>query len=109
MQDFHFVMKHNKAAPSLFLACAQGDHIGEAVLTCRKAGGKQETYLKVTFSDLLVSSYQTGGSASGDDIPMDQISMNFAKIKIETFGQDAKGAVKPGPKATYDLKQVSKV
>src|SRR5919204_6894167 len=71
MQDFHFVMKVNKASPKLFLACASGEHIKKAELTCRKAGKEQQEYYKVTFSDLLVSSYQTSGSGSSDVIPMD--------------------------------------
>src|SRR5450755_3906540 len=58
MQDFHFVMKANKASPKLFLSCACGDHIPEAVLACRKAGGKQQDFMTVKMSDLIVSSYQ---------------------------------------------------
>ena len=61
MQDFHFTMPDNKASPALFLACAQGDHIKSAILTCRKAGKEQQEFLKVTMSDILVSSFQTGG------------------------------------------------
>src|SRR5687767_198417 len=55
MQDFHFVMRVNKASPKLMLACATGEHIKQAVLTCRKAGGEQQEYMKVTMSDILVS------------------------------------------------------
>jgi type VI secretion system secreted protein Hcp len=62
MDDVHFVMKTSKASPKLMLACASGQHIKKAVLTCRKAGGEQQEYLKVTFSDLLVSSYHGGGA-----------------------------------------------
>jgi type VI secretion system secreted protein Hcp len=76
MQDFHFVMKVNKASPKLMLACASGEHIKQAVLTCRKAGKEQQEFLKVTMSDLLVSSYQTGGSGHGGVMPTDQISLN---------------------------------
>src|SRR2546422_10518761 len=61
MQDFHFMMNVNKASPKLFLACATGDHIPKAVLTGRKAGKDQQDYLKVTFTDLLVSSFHTNG------------------------------------------------
>ena len=61
MQDFHFVMKVNKSSPKLLLACATGDHIKKAVLVCRKAGKTQQEFLKITMSDLLVSSFQTGG------------------------------------------------
>src|SRR5712692_175734 len=53
MQDFHFVMKVNKASPKLFLACATGEHIKKGVLTCRKAGKEQQEFLKITLSDLL--------------------------------------------------------
>ena len=104
MQDFHFVMKHNKASPKLMLACATGEHIGDAVLTCRKAGKTPQTFLKVSFNDILISSYQTGGSGSSDILPVDQVSLNFSKIKMESFVQDEKGQVKAGPKGTYNLK-----
>jgi type VI secretion system secreted protein Hcp len=109
MQDFHFVMKINKASPKLMLACATGEHIKKAVLTCRKAGSEQQEYLKVTMSDLLVSSYQTGGSAHGDVVPTDQISLNFSKIEFEYKEQKADGTLGGAVKTGYDLKLNKKV
>ncbi|MDW8129662.1 MAG: type VI secretion system tube protein Hcp [Bryobacterales bacterium] len=105
MQDFNFVMKVNKASPKLFLACARGDHIKSAVLTCRKAGKDQQEYLKVTFSDVLVSSYQTSGAAGSDMLPMDQISLNFSKIEFEYREQKADGTLGGAIKSWYDVKQ----
>ena len=104
MQDFHFVMKVNKATPKLFLACATGEHIKKAVLIARKAGKEQQEYLKVTFSDILVSSYQTGGSGGGSAIPMEQISLNYAKIEFEYKEQKPDGTLGGAIKAGYDLK-----
>ncbi|MCC7497238.1 MAG: type VI secretion system tube protein Hcp [Bryobacterales bacterium] len=109
MQDFHFVMRINKASPKLMLACATGQHIPKGVLTCRKAGGTQQEYLTVNFADLLISSYQTGGSAGGEVLPIDQISFNFSKIEMEYKMQDAKGNLTGGIKTGYDLKQNKKV
>jgi len=106
MQDFHFTMLHSKASPALMLACAQGDHIASAILTCRKAGKEQQEFLKITMSDCLVSSFQTGGSAGGDVIPTDQVSLNFAKIEHEYKEQDSKGALGGSVKKTFDLKKV---
>ena len=103
MQDFHFTMRVNKASPKLMLACASGEHIKEAILTCRKAGKEQQEYLKIKFTDLLVSSYQTGGSA-GDVIPMDQIALNFSKIELEYKEQKPDGTLGGATKAGYDLK-----
>lgn len=103
MQDFHFTMEHSKASPALMLACATGDHIKSALLTCRKAGKDQQEFLKITMSDCLISSYQTGGS-SGKVIPTDQISINFAKIEHEYKAQDATGKVTGSVKKQYDLR-----
>lgn len=108
MQDFHFVMKHNKASPKLMLACAEGEHLKKGVLTCRKAGKDQQEFLKVTMSDLLVSSYQTSGSAHGDEIPTDQISLNFSKIEFEYKEQKADGSVSTAAKVGYDLKTMKR-
>ncbi len=104
MQDFHFVMKVNKSSPKLLLACANGEHIKKATLVCRKAGKEQQEFLKITFSDLLVSSYQTGGSGHGDILPTDQISLNFAKIEYEYKEQKPDGTLGGAVKAGYDLK-----
>jgi type VI secretion system secreted protein Hcp len=106
MQDFHFTMLINKASPALFLACAQGDHIKNATLTCRKAGKDQQEFLKVEMSDVLVSSYQTGGSGGANVLPTDQVSLNFAKIQVEYKAQDAKGALTGSVTKWFDMKNV---
>ncbi len=103
MQDFSFSMKVNKASPKLFLACATGQHIKEANLTCRKAGKEQQEYLKIKFSDLLISSYQTGGSA-GSEVPTESISFNFAKIEVSYAPQKETGGLDSPVIHKYDLK-----
>ena len=107
MQDFHFTMTVNKSSPKLFLACANGEHIKKATLTARKAGKDQQDYLKVTFSDLLVSSFQTSGMADAGHLPIDQISLNFAKLEMEYKEQKADGSLGGAIKAMYDLKQMT--
>ena len=109
LQDFHFVMKINKASPKLFLACATGEHIKKAVLTERKAGKEQQEFMKITFTDLLVTSFQTGGSSSGNILPTEQIALNFAKIELEYKEQKADGTLGGPIKTGYDLKANKKV
>ena len=106
MHDFAFTMKMNKATPKLFLACATGEHIPEALLTVRKAGKEQQEYLKVKFSDLLVSSYTPTGSAYGDEVPTESITLNFAKVEIEYREQLATGDLGGTIRAAYDLKRM---
>jgi type VI secretion system secreted protein Hcp len=103
MQDFNFSMHVNKASPKLLLACATGQHIASALLTCRKAGKEQQEYMKVKFSDLLISSFQTGGS-QGDVVPVDQITFNFAKIEYEYYPQKKDGTLDAKVPVWYDLK-----
>ena len=108
-QDFHFVMRVNKASPKLKLACASGEHIKKAVLTCRKAGKDQQEFLKWTFSDCLVSSFQQGGSLEGGIVPLDQISFAYGKIEMEYKEQKPDGTLGGGIKAGWDLKGNTKV
>jgi type VI secretion system secreted protein Hcp len=108
MQDFHFTTKVNKAGPKLMIACATGEHISSAKLICRKAGGEQWEYMTWTLTDVLVSSYQAGGT-EGNTIPMEQFSLNFAKIEFEYKPQKPDGSLDAPVKAGYDLKAYTKV
>jgi type VI secretion system secreted protein Hcp len=108
MNDFSFTMKLNTASPKLFLACAQGEHIKSAWLTAHRASAKRADYfLKWSFADLLVSSYQTGGA--GGEAPLDQVSFNFAKIEVEYKEQKPDGTFGPGLKAGWDVKTNKKL
>lgn len=102
-QDFSFVTPVSKASPKLFLACASGEHIKQAILTARKAGKGQQEFLKVTLTDLLVSSYQTD-AAGGDAVPTDQVSLNFSKIEVAYREQKADGSLGESQVAGWDIK-----
>ena len=105
MQDFSFVTATSKASPELFLHCATGEHIRSGVLTVRSAGERQLEFLKVTMSDVLVSSWQQSGSS---EIPMDQVSINFAKIEIAYTTQSASGGAGETVSAGWDVKTNTK-
>ena len=104
MQDFHFVMKVSKASPKLFQACATGEHLKDATLVARKAGKEQQEYLKIKLTDVLVSSFQQGGSGGSNVVPVDQISFNFAKFEVEYKEQKSDGSLGGAVKGGYDLK-----
>ncbi len=107
MGDFRFNMTASKASPKLMLYCAYGKKIPKAVLTIRKAGHKQQEYLKVTLSDVIISSYQTDGHGGGNTIPIDQISLNFAKIEVVYQEQSETGQLGGVVTGNFDLKSVS--
>jgi type VI secretion system secreted protein Hcp len=109
VQDLSFTHFIDKSSPNLMLACANGKHFSEALLTVRKAGEKPLEYLKITMHDLIVTSCTTGGSG-GEDRITENVSLNFAKFKVEytpqkkdgsgdapvTIGWDIAGNVKSG-------------
>jgi len=105
-QDFHFTSRLQRSSPKLFLACASGEHFKKAVLTMRKAGGSQQDFYKVTFEDVLVSSFQQAASSdSHESTALEQISLNFAKIEITYTVQNSKGTTGETVSASWDIKK----
>jgi type VI secretion system secreted protein Hcp len=104
VQDFNFTANVSKASPNLLLACASGKHFKSAVFTARKAGKPAAEFLTFSLSDVLVSSYQTGGS-EGEVVPIDTAALNFSKIQVEYKMQKADGSLGASVKVGWDVKQ----
>lgn len=105
--DLLVVARTSKASPKLLLACASGQHIKTAVLTCRKPGKAPFEFLKITLTDVTVSSYEIDGS--DDELPLDQIALSFAKVEMAYTPQGPTGKSAPPVKAAWDLKKNAKV
>jgi len=71
----------DKASPKLSLATSTGEHFNSAIIIVAKKGGGKP-YLKITLTNTLVSSYQVGGSGGGQR-PVESITLNFTKSKLE--------------------------
>jgi type VI secretion system secreted protein Hcp len=85
--DMHFSMQASKASPKLFLFCATGQHIPSATFVAHRPDGGTNVYYKVVLQDVMVTSWQTSAS-DGSGIPLEQISVNFAVIKLEYTAAD---------------------
>ena len=105
-QDFHFVMRVNKASPQLFLASCSGKHIKEASLSVRRAVKKQLEYLKIKFSDVLITSFE---QAAEQDAPEETISFAYSKIAFDYTPQGPQGASGGAISAGWDLSQNVKI
>jgi type VI secretion system secreted protein Hcp len=102
--DLHFVHRLDKASPRLLLACASGQHIKEATITVRKAGGQQLEYLKIKLTEVFVSSYQLGGSSQGGETtPLAELSLNFVKLRMDYTEQNVKGGAGSTTSMEWDL------
>lgn len=97
LQDLNFTHLVDKATPKLMAACCTGQHIKSAVLTCCKSGGAAPVpFLKITLTDVLISSVAPSGNTDSDTV-VEAVSLAFAEYKIEYQEQDNKGAKKGGP------------
>jgi type VI secretion system secreted protein Hcp len=103
MQEFNFFMHVNKASPKLFLACANGARIKNAILTVRRSGGNPVEFLKWTLTDVTVASYQTAASVPSGEAPTDQVSLRFTKIETEYTPVKADGSLGMPVKEGWDL------
>jgi type VI secretion system secreted protein Hcp len=108
-QDLHFTTPASKASPALFLACATGQHFKQAKLSAQRAAAKGGAgdFLTWTFSDVLVTSYQTGGSEP-ETAPVDSVSLNFSKAQISYKAQKADGSLDAAITAGFDVKTQTK-
>ena len=107
-QDISIVKYLDKASPMVFKSCAAGTHFDKATITVRKAGETPLEYLKVELEDLIISSVQNSGTASGD-MPMESLSINCAKINeiyTEQMADGSKGAPVHGG---YDIRANAEV
>jgi len=101
-QDLSVTKYVDKASADLLYCTASGKHIPKAKLTVRKAGENPLEYLTFELENILVSSVSTGGSG-GEDRLTENVSLNFAKIKMEYWTQGAKGAKGENGNFSWDI------
>ncbi|MFJ1337579.1 Hcp family type VI secretion system effector [Pseudomonas caricapapayae] len=96
LSDFSIRKAVDKASAKLFEACCKGTHIAKIQLNVNRAGGDKVTYLTINLEEVVVSSVKAvaGGNQGGEDkavsdLPIEEISFNFARIKT-TYTQQSR-------------------
>jgi type VI secretion system secreted protein Hcp len=106
-QDLHFVQKTGSASPKLIEAGATGQSQKEATMTFIKAGSSDnpQAYLQIKMNDVLISGFQTAGAEGAEnDVPTDEVSLNFAKIEYDFTPQNTDGSLGAVIPFNFDLK-----
>lgn len=87
-----FTTRASKASPKLMLACATGQPIPSMTFVINRPNGDTNVYYRIEMKEVFVTSYQSGGhgggGSTGDVVPTDQFSVNFAQIKFEHTSTD---------------------
>jgi type VI secretion system secreted protein Hcp len=102
VHDLSITKYIDKATPDLMLACCNGKHFPEAKLVVRKAGERPLEYLTITLTDLIITSVSTGGSG-GEDRLTENVTLNFAKVKVDYKEQLASGGAGVQPSIIWDI------
>lgn len=73
---------YDASSPYIALACMQGKAFDEVVISFRKDSGEAHLdYLKITLTNVVISSYSLSGSAMGEEIN-DAFSLSFEKVAV---------------------------
>jgi type VI secretion system secreted protein Hcp len=107
VQDLSFTKYVDKSTPDLLLAACNGKHYGTALLTVRKAGEKPLEYLKITMTEVLITSVSTGGSG-GEDRLTENVTLNFAAVKVDYIEQKKDGSAGDKPSMNWNVAENSK-
>ena len=102
VQDLSFTKFIDKSTPDLMLLCCNGKHIPEAKLTVRKAGENPLEYLIVTMTECMITAVSTGGSG-GEDRLTENVTINFAQVKVNYVEQTPTGAAGAKPQMGWNI------
>jgi type VI secretion system secreted protein Hcp len=108
VQDLSITKYIEKSSTDLMLSTCNGQHHDTVTLVVRKAGTNPVEYVKITMNEVLVTSLSTGGSG-GEDRLTENISLNFAKFKLEYTPQKKDGSADAVQTIGWDIAQNVKV
>jgi len=84
MNDFHFSKLSDKSSPKLLQHLFTGKYIPKAWAYARRIGlegAEPLDYFVIEFEQLIISSCGFGGTGDGD-VPSENVSFRFAKVKF---------------------------
>jgi len=104
ISSFNIMKMTDLSSTALFLRCAKGEHIPEATVVLRKAGGTNPLeYLTYKFTKVYVDSIQWSGAGGGDDSPTESLSLAFEKVEIVYSSQNDDGSPKKTVGSGWDI------
>lgn len=105
-QDFTIVKTMDKATPDLHMHCCNGKHIPKVEIEFCLATEEKHTFMKYELEDVVISAVSPHGSAeSGENKPLETVSLAYGKIKWEYTPIDQKGKASAAVDRTWDLEK----
>ncbi|MGH1453217.1 MAG: Hcp family type VI secretion system effector [Paracoccaceae bacterium] len=93
VQDINLTKYVDLASNDLIKRCTSGEHIEYGELIVRKSGGNAPVeYFRLKMENIMISSYNTGGSKDGLDRIQESLNLNFRRFEITYTLQEESGA-----------------
>jgi len=107
MDDIAVSKELDKASPKIAEAVCKGKVFPkvEIHLTASYTDSGRVTYYAYELKNVLVTSYNIGGSGQSEDVPMEDFSLNFEEIKVTYTEADSKGKKKGNVEYTWKVEQ----
>jgi type VI secretion system secreted protein Hcp len=102
-QELHLTSRVDRQSPKLFEATAKGTRFTAAQLDVVSDGDQQHVFYKVLAGDVLISSYQVGGTEAGTTGLMEQYALSFRTLRNEFIPQRPDGGLEPPIVGSFDF------
>lgn len=102
IQDLSITKYIDKSSPVLMLYTCNGKQFPKVVLTIEHSGKTLVPYLKITMTEVIVTSLSTGGSG-GQDRLTENITFNFAEVDVEYTPMNQDGTSLPPIRFGWDV------
>jgi type VI secretion system secreted protein Hcp len=107
-RDFTFTARASSASVRLFAHLTTGKPFTKAVFTGRRAGQKAQEFYKVTFYDIIMTSRESAGTGTADQLPIDRFTFNFGKVDFWYAPTKVDGSLDAPFQAKFDLRSNTK-
>jgi type VI secretion system secreted protein Hcp len=104
VDDISLTKYVDSATHEMIKYCCSGEHIASGQLIVAKAGGGAPVdYLKIDMEDIMIASYQTGGTQYGLDRVQESLVLNFRRFQMTYTQQMADGGAGPEGQAGWEI------
>ena len=97
----------DKASPKIAESICMGKVFPkvEIHLSASYTDAGRVTYYAYELKNVLVTSYNIGGSGQGEDVPMEDFALNFEEIKVTYTEMDSKGGKKGNVEYSWKVEE----
>lgn len=107
LDDIVLVKQLDKSSPKLAESICKGRVFPkvEIHMTASYTEAGRVTYYSYELKNVLVTSYSVSGAGQSEDIPMEEISLNFEEIKVTYTEFDSKGSSKGNVEYSWKVEE----